>query len=84
MANYVNGQMIAKSNDIEMQKEAYDTMTLCGYLAALFDANKVLDNGMAVNLTAEYNNFYGTSYIYLPKFSLVSTTSCPLSNTCLP
>ena len=76
MANYVNGQMIAKSNDIEMQKEAYDTMTLCGYLAALFDANKVLDNGMAVNLTAEYNNFYGTSYtttqlltVYLPSFT---------------
>lgn len=76
MANYVNGQMIAKSNDIEMEKEAYDTMTLCGYLAALFDANKVLSNGMAVNMTAEYNNFYGTSYtttelltVYLSSFT---------------
>lgn len=62
MANYLNGQMVAKTNDIEMEKEAYDTMTLCGYLAALFDANKVLENGMAVNLTAEFNNFYNTSY----------------------
>lgn len=76
MANYLNGQMISKTNDIEMEKEAYDTMTLCGYLAALFDANKVLSNGMAVNMTAEYNNFYGTSYtttelltVYLTSFT---------------
>lgn len=62
MANYLNGQMVAKTNDIEMEKEAYDTMTLCGYLAALFDAGKVLSNGMAVNMTAEFNNFYNTSY----------------------
>lgn len=62
MAKYVNGQMIAKTNDIEMQKEAYDTMTFCGYLAALFDAQKVLSNGMAVNMTAEFNNFYDTEY----------------------
>lgn len=62
MAKYVNGQMIAKGNDIEMEKEAYDTMTLCGYLAALFDAEKVLHTGMAVNMTAEFNNFYDTEY----------------------
>ena len=62
MAKYANGQMIAKGNDIEMEKEAYDTMTLCGYFASLFDAEKVLSNGMAVNLTAEFNNFYGTAY----------------------
>ena len=62
MANYLNGQMISKTNDIDMQKEAYETMTLCGYMAALFDANKLLNNGMAVNMTAEFNNYYGTSY----------------------
>lgn len=62
MAKYVNGQMMSKSNDIEMQKEAYDTMTLCGYAAALFDAEKTLGTGMAVNMTAEYNNFYGTTH----------------------
>lgn len=62
MAKYVNGQMIAKGNDIEMEKEAYDTMTLCGYLAALFDAEATLHKGMAVNMTAEFNNFYDTEY----------------------
>ena len=62
MANYLNGQMISKTNDIEMQKEAYDTMSLCGYMAALFDAEKVLGTGMAINMTAEFNNYYSTSY----------------------
>ena len=62
MANYLNGQMISKSNDIEMEKEAYDTMTLCGYMGALFAADAQLHNGMAYNLTAEFNNYFGTSY----------------------
>ena len=62
MANYLNGQMISKGNDIEMQKEAYDTMGLIGYMGALFAAESVLHTGMAVNLTAEFNNYYGTAY----------------------
>lgn len=62
MANYLNGQMISKGNDIEMQKEAYDTMGFIGYMGALFAAEKVLNTGMAVNMTAEFNNYYGTSY----------------------
>ena len=62
MAKFVNGMMVAKGNDIEMEKEAYDTMTLIGYMGALFAANKVLNNGMCVNMTAEFNNYYGTSY----------------------
>jgi hypothetical protein len=62
MAKYLNGQMMSKTNDIELEKEAYDTMNLIGYLGALFDANKVLNNGMAVNMTAEFNNFYSTNY----------------------
>lgn len=62
MAKYLNGQMISKGNDIEMQKEAYDTMGFIGYIGALFAAESVLHTGMAVNLTAEFNNYYGTSY----------------------
>ena len=62
MANYLNGQMISKTNDIETEKEAFDTLNLTGYMMALFAANKVLNNGMAVNLTAEFNNYYGTTY----------------------
>ena len=62
MANYLNGQMMSKTNDIETEKEAFDTLNLTGYMMALFAANKVLNNGMAVNLTAEFNNYYGTAY----------------------
>ena len=62
MAEYLNGQMVSKSNDIELEKEAFDTMNLIGYMGALFAAEKVLHNGMAVNMTAEFNNYYGTSY----------------------
>ena len=62
MAKYLNGQMVSKENDIELEKEAFDTLNLTGYMAALFAAEKVLSNGMAVNMTAEFNNYYGTSY----------------------
>lgn len=62
MAAYVNGIMTAKGNDIEMEKEGFDTMTLTGYFGALFAAESVLNCGCAVNLTAEYNNYYSTSY----------------------
>lgn len=62
MADYLNGQMVSKTNDIEMEKEAFDTLNLIGYMGALFDAEKVLSNGLAVNMTAEFNNYYGTSY----------------------
>lgn len=62
MANYLNGQMVSKTNDIEMEKEAFDTLNFIGYMAALFDAEKVLSNGLAVNMTAEFNNYYSTSY----------------------
>ena len=62
MAKYLNGQMVSKNNDVELEKEAFDTLNFTGYMMALFAANKVLNNGMAVNLTAEFNNYYGTAY----------------------
>lgn len=62
MAEYLNGQMMSKTNDIELEKEAFDTMNLIGYMGGLFACNKVLNNGMAVNMTAEFNNHYHTSY----------------------
>ena len=62
MAKYLNGQMLSKINDIELEKEAFDTLNLTGYMMSLFAADKVLNNGMAVNMTAEFNNYYGTAY----------------------
>lgn len=59
---FVSGIMTEKGNDIESQKEAFNRMTLLSYMAGLYDVDAVLNNGMAVNLTAEFNTANGTSY----------------------
>lgn len=59
---FVAGIMTEKGNDIESQKEAFNRMTLLSYMAGLYDVDSVLSNGMAVNLTAEFNTANGTSY----------------------
>ena len=76
-AKFIEGMMTEKGNDIESQKEAYDTMVLCNYMAALYDANTILSNGMAINMTKEFNDFYGTNYTsaqlrstYLKEFTM--------------
>lgn len=65
-ADFVEGMMIEKLNDIESQKEAYNTITLLNRIAANIyyeqNSDTVSGYGMetsAVNLTAAYNEFYG-------------------------
>jgi hypothetical protein len=60
--SFVSGIMVEKGNDIESQKEAFNRMTLCSYMAGLYDVDAVLDNGMAVNLTDAFNAENNTSY----------------------
>ena len=61
--SFVAGIMTEKGNDIESQKEAFNRMTLLSYMAGLYDVDAVLSNGMAYNLTAEFNAANGgTSY----------------------
>lgn len=76
-AKFIQGMLTEKGNDIESQKEAYDTMVLCNYLAALYDAEKILSNGMAVNMTKAFNDWYNTNYTsaqlrttYLKEFTM--------------
>lgn len=57
--NFVSGIMTEKGNDIESQKEAFNRMTLLNRIAGTIAMN--IGNS-AVNLTAEYNAKYGTSY----------------------
>lgn len=59
---FVSGIMTEKGNDIESQKEAFNRMTLLSYMAGLYDVDAVLNNGMAVNLTAEFNSENNTSF----------------------
>ena len=52
-ADFVNGIMVEKGNDIESQKEAFNRMTLLNYMAGIYDLNAV--NGAAIDMTAAYN-----------------------------
>lgn len=60
--SFVAGIMTEKGNDIESQKEAFNRMTLLSYMAGLYDVDAILSNGMAYNLTAEFNAANNTSY----------------------
>lgn len=61
-AEFINGVMVEKGNDIESQKEAFNRMTLLNFMAGLYDLDIANPNGRAVNFTSEYNNYFGTSY----------------------
>ena len=57
----VNGIMTQKANDIEYTKEQFNRMNLLNYIAGVYDMSTLMP-GSVVNLTAEYNTKYGTSY----------------------
>lgn len=57
------GLVTQKDNDIEMEKEAFNRMTLLNHMAARVDfTNQNLIPGGAVNMTAAFNNRFGTAY----------------------
>lgn len=71
-ARFVSGIMTEVGNDIESNKEAENRYTMLSYMAGLYDMNTA---GTVINLTAEFNNMYGTSYtseelrtVYLTEF----------------
>lgn len=75
-AQFVNGIMTEKGNDIESEKEAFNRMTLLNAMAGVYDLSASMP-GSAINLTTEFNNFYGYSpakttaellSTYLPQF----------------
>ena len=59
-AAFVNGIMTEKGNDIESEKEAFNRMTLLNAMAGVYDLASYMP-GSAINLTTEYNNYFGTS-----------------------
>ena len=58
--SFVNGIMTEKGNDIESEKEAFNRMTLLNAMAGVYDLASYMP-GSAINLTTEYNNYFGTS-----------------------
>lgn len=58
-AQFVASIMTAAQNDIEMEKEAFNRMTLLNKIAGTYDLNQT---GSVINLTAAFNAEYGTNY----------------------
>lgn len=59
--SFVAGYMQEKANDIESQKEAFNRMALLNQMAGVYDLSSDMP-GSVVNLTAEFNTAFGTSY----------------------
>lgn len=60
-AEFVAGYMTEHYNDIESEREAFNRMTLLNKIAATYDMSAVMP-GSVINLTAEFNAKFGTSY----------------------
>ena len=60
LANFANGYITEKMNDIESQKEAFSRICLLNYIAGVIDQTSVMP-GSAKNMVTEYNNYFGTS-----------------------
>ena len=60
LANFANGYITEKMNDIESQKEGFARICLLNYIAGVIDQTSVMP-GSAKNMVTEYNNYFGTS-----------------------
>lgn len=58
---FFSGIMIRHENDIELEKEAFRTALVLNQIGAIYDLSASMP-GSVVNLTEEFNTFYGTSY----------------------
>ena len=61
---FIEGILVIHGNLIEHQKEAWNRMTLLSAVAArnYLEAQNIT-KGCVINLTAEFNSFFGTSYL---------------------
>ena len=62
---FVAGYLTEHANDIEQQKEAFNRMTVLSKIASIYDyaTNEGVVTEAAVNMTTEFNNWFGTSYL---------------------
>lgn len=71
---FVRGYIQEHNNDVTQRLEGYRRMTLASKIAQIYAMRSVMPNSV-IDLTTEYNAFYGTSYTraqllstYLPSF----------------
>lgn len=58
---FLNGILQEKENDIDRSKEAFNRLTFLNHIGMVYDAGAAMPDSK-VNLTALYNDEYGTSY----------------------
>lgn len=60
LANFANGYITEKMNDIISQEESFSRICLLNYISGVIDQSAVMP-GSAKNMVTEYNNYFGTS-----------------------
>ena len=60
---FVSGYLTESANDIESLREAWNRMILLNKIAATYDLGNTIMPGSVVNLTYEFNQRFGTSYL---------------------
>ena len=61
-AQFMEGVMTEKGNDIETAKEAFNRATLLNFLGGIYDMDQAVSTGSAIDLAKAFNTKYGTSY----------------------
>lgn len=62
LANFLNGIMTQKLNAIEKRKEGFRRGTLLQHIAAVYKMGDAKMSGSVINLTAKFNEEFGTEY----------------------
>lgn len=91
-AQFMEGVMTEKGNDIETAKEAFNRAALLNFIGGIYDMDQAVNTGSAIDVAAGFNTKYGTTYTrqqllydYRTEFleylvSLIKYTSDQLTN----
>ena len=91
-AQFMEGVMTEKGNDIESAKEAFNRAALLNFIGGIYDMDQAVSTGSAIDVAAGFNTKYGTTYTraqllydYRTEFleylvSLIKYTSDQLTN----
>lgn len=61
-AQFMEGIMTEKGNDIETAKEAFNRATLLNFIGGIYDMDQAVNTGSAIDLARAFNVKYGTAY----------------------
>ena len=61
-AQFMEGVMTEKGNDIETAKEAFNRATLLNFIGGIYDMDQLVSTGSAIDLARGFNEKYETSY----------------------